>query len=164
MSASPRVQLLEAAAKIVDGGRSEYGTVENNFGTIARLWTDWLQARGFSIVDLQPSDIAALMALMKLARLATTIDHADSWTDLAGYAACGFEVTHPARTATRRSPSPSADEIALLEQAIANCDELLDPYTYELDPLSAAAVNRKALLALRARLSAELQGLQAVDA
>jgi hypothetical protein len=33
-----------------------------------------------------------MMALMKIARLATNPAHEDSWVDLAGYAACGASV------------------------------------------------------------------------
>jgi len=33
-----------------------------------------------------------MMALMKIARLRHNHGHADSWIDLAGYAACGGEI------------------------------------------------------------------------
>jgi hypothetical protein len=32
------------------------------------------------------------MALVKIARLANSPDHMDSWIDIAGYAACGGEI------------------------------------------------------------------------
>jgi hypothetical protein len=33
------------------------------------------------------------MALLKLSRISWQPDNPDSWTDLAGYAACGYETT-----------------------------------------------------------------------
>ena len=37
-------------------------------------------------------DVAAMMALLKVARIRHSPDKRDSWCDLAGYAACGFDV------------------------------------------------------------------------
>lgn len=53
------------------------------------------RAHGLEPYQLRVSsgDVAALLALMKIARLAHSPDHADSWTDLAGYAALGAEVS-----------------------------------------------------------------------
>jgi hypothetical protein len=42
---------------------------------------------------LKPADVAQMMALMKIARLENDPSHLDSWTDLAGYAACGAEIS-----------------------------------------------------------------------
>ena len=39
-----------------------------------------------------PSDVAIIMALVKIARLAASPGHEDSWIDLAGYAALGAEI------------------------------------------------------------------------
>jgi len=41
---------------------------------------------------LVASDVALMMAAMKLARLRFNPTHEDSWVDLAGYAACGMDV------------------------------------------------------------------------
>ena len=41
---------------------------------------------------LTPSDIAAMMALLKLSRIASGKYSEDNWIDLAGYAACGGEL------------------------------------------------------------------------
>jgi hypothetical protein len=41
----------------------------------------------------EPWEVAALMILMKLARLANNRAHRDSWADIAGYAACGADIT-----------------------------------------------------------------------
>jgi hypothetical protein len=42
---------------------------------------------------IEPWDVAVPMILMKLARLANAPKHRDSWLDIAGYTACGADVT-----------------------------------------------------------------------
>lgn len=37
-------------------------------------------------------DVAAMMVLFKVGRLATGAGTADTWVDIAGYAACGGEI------------------------------------------------------------------------
>lgn len=87
-----RVQILEAAAKCVGGEREQnYGRPENNFETIANLWTEYLTATG-DVVIIEPKDVAAMLALLKIARIASGHAKADNWVDLAGYAACGGEI------------------------------------------------------------------------
>lgn len=92
-----RAEILEAARRRVCGEREgEYGTPERNFDTIARLWTAYLNARvpdnGFrGTLLVTPKDVAMMMALLKVARISTS-DKADSFVDLAGYAACGGEI------------------------------------------------------------------------
>ena len=82
-----RIRTLEMAAQIVRQDRqNDYGTPEDNFGRIARLWGAYL---GTSV---DQHDVAAMMALVKVARIATSPAKADNWIDLAGYAACGAEV------------------------------------------------------------------------
>jgi hypothetical protein len=108
MSEDIAADVLNEALNIVTGARRKtYGTPEDNFRAIADLWTVYLRKIGADFTDpeirLSPADIAALMALMKIARLAESPDHRDSWVDLAGYAACG------ARCALIGcSPAPSA--------------------------------------------------------
>jgi hypothetical protein len=96
--ADPAALLLEQALKIVTGARrAAYGTPEDNFTCIANLWMDYLQRRAATVcgkgsrdlVTITAGDVAAMMILMKAARLAETPNHADSWRDIAGYAACG---------------------------------------------------------------------------
>lgn len=45
-----------------------------------------------SDVSIQPEDVAMLMALLKIARICSGTGTADSFVDLAGYAACGGEI------------------------------------------------------------------------
>lgn len=90
-----RADILHAAEKCVCGKReTDYGTPEDNFKAIAELWNVYLDRisvgkYGNTIVD--EKDVAVMMALLKIARIARGGGKADSWIDLAGYAACGAE-------------------------------------------------------------------------
>lgn len=87
-----RKEILEAAAKCVCGDREQdYGSPENNFQTIANLWIDYLTAKD-DFLGIEPKDVAAMLALLKIARIASGHAKEDNWVDLAGYAACGGEV------------------------------------------------------------------------
>lgn len=91
-----RVDILAAAQKCVCGDRdNQYGNPENSFKTIAEFWTSYVKARCVSpgaVVDISPVDVAAMMALLKIARITSAEPKADNWIDLAGYAACGGEL------------------------------------------------------------------------
>lgn len=101
-NAAPAVtkrSVLETAIQTVADRGVPYGGVEDNFNRIARLWTSHLFNRFdvneggmVEIAALDPSDVAMMMALMKIARLEANPGHADSWVDVAGYAACGGEI------------------------------------------------------------------------
>lgn len=82
-----REELLDKAKKIVAGNRQDmYGNPEDNFVFIAELWSRYLKT------DIGAADVAIMMILMKITRLAASCyDSADSWIDIAGYAACGAE-------------------------------------------------------------------------
>ena len=89
-----RADILHAAEKCVCGQReTDYGTPEDNFKAIAELWEAYLNkacTRGVN-VRVEAKDVAVMMALLKIARIAAGGGKADSWIDLAGYAACGAE-------------------------------------------------------------------------
>ena len=81
-----REEILEAARKCVCGGREEdYGSPEDNFATIAALWT------AYKGIAFTPLDVAMMMALLKAARIKAGTKK-DSFIDLAGYAACAGEI------------------------------------------------------------------------
>lgn len=87
-----RKSILAQAEKCVCGDREQdYGSPENSFDTIARFWTDYLSAKEDPL-DIRPHDVAAMLGLLKIARIATGHGKADNWVDLAGYAACGGEI------------------------------------------------------------------------
>lgn len=95
-----REEILKAAAKCVCGDREQdYGGPEDNFRRIASLWNSYLYGAGLMENNdpkvwkgIKPKDVAAMMALLKIARIASGHAKADNWIDLAGYAACGGEL------------------------------------------------------------------------
>lgn len=106
-----RSEILAAAEKCVNGNRQQdYGTPERSFETIAALWNAYLSGTGFSILAIKPDDVAAMLALLKIARIATGRGKDDNWIDLAGYAACGGEIQ------SLRCPSAVVEEEATREE------------------------------------------------
>lgn len=82
-----REDVLNDAKECVCKNREDdYGSPEDNFQTIANLWTAYLDH------SISAKDVAVMMALLKIARIKTGTFKADSWVDLAGYAACGGEI------------------------------------------------------------------------
>lgn len=81
-----RAEILEAARACVCGDREhDYGTPEDSFALIAELWT------AYTGHTMTSKDVAIMMALLKIARIKKG-DKADSFIDLAGYAACAGEI------------------------------------------------------------------------
>ena len=94
-----RVECLDNAKEYVTRDRaSAYGQPEDNFKAIADIWT----AQGVTVDGrgVQPYDVALMMIGMKIARLRHNPTHEDSWTDTAGYAACGMRAAHVADNST----------------------------------------------------------------
>lgn len=89
-----RADALDRAKQIVTQRNASYGAPEDNFARIARLWSAHLVNQGIIATGLviELHDVAILLALMKMARLASDPLKADSWIDAAGYMACGAEV------------------------------------------------------------------------
>lgn len=82
-----RHEILKTAEKCVCGDREQdYGSPESNFNRIAEFWSTYLGA------DISAKDVAAMLALLKIARIASGNAKDDNWVDLAGYAACGGEI------------------------------------------------------------------------
>jgi len=85
---SRRPHLLRTAERLVTQDRNTtYDDPSVDFRRIAGLWQVYLG------IEIEPYDVGALMALLKIARIAGDPTHADSWVDLAGYAACGYDVS-----------------------------------------------------------------------
>ncbi len=93
-----RADILDQAKKCVCGQREQdYGTPESNFQLIADLWNDYLKKERSSIV-VDATDVAMMMALMKIARIRNGGGSGDSFVYLAGYAACGGEIWYGGKT------------------------------------------------------------------
>lgn len=90
-----RDEILNKAKECVCQSRqADYGDIENNFCTIADFWNIYLEAHADKVNDyeINPEDVAAMMILLKVARIASGHQKADNWIDIAGYAACGGEL------------------------------------------------------------------------
>ena len=98
-----RKDVLDRADFCVNGQRQEdYGSPEDNFETIANLWNTYFAAVHKKNVLLPASrvftakDVAMMMALLKIARVASGTGSDDCYVDLAGYAACAGEIASKA--------------------------------------------------------------------
>jgi hypothetical protein len=81
--------ILQDAHEIIYGDREQtYGDPGKNLRTIASFWENYLDARGLWNRDspgLSPKDVAYMMSLLKIARLANDPEHRDSQVDACGY-------------------------------------------------------------------------------
>ena len=104
-----RKEILEAAMSYVTVDReAQYGSPEDNFKLVAGFWHLYLCARfdtayrngktvetgdgEFDEYVLTAEDVANMMSLLKIARIATGQKKNDNYADLAGYAACAGEI------------------------------------------------------------------------
>ncbi len=92
-SSIDRAKAMLAETSTVLSSRRAYGPPEGNLGLIAEYWQTHLRGLGRSDITITKQDVAAMMGLVKLGRLARTSDHKDSWVDLAGYAAIGHAMS-----------------------------------------------------------------------
>jgi hypothetical protein len=90
-----RKLLLQEAEKIVSVERNKsYGEPDEDFKRIASIASAMgfcIDAGGDMLRPLRSDDVAKFMIALKLSRLMWSPDHKDSWLDIAGYAACGYE-------------------------------------------------------------------------
>lgn len=84
-----RRRVLSEAEKCVCGNREhEYGVPEDSFEMIGKLWTVYLDYA----TKIDAHDVAAMMALLKIARISKNPQHMDNWVDGCGYFSCGGEI------------------------------------------------------------------------
>ena len=82
-----RAEIMKKADEVIHGIREQvYGDPEDNFTCISRLWSVYLG------VPINAADVAAMMILLKVARIGSGQTLIDNWIDIAGYAACGGEI------------------------------------------------------------------------
>lgn len=80
--------ILDEAQRIVHGPRrASYGHPARNFGRIAELWNAYIAGKDGS-KDLDATDVAMMMILLKMARILHSKADRDGHTDIVGYAAC----------------------------------------------------------------------------
>lgn len=93
--------LREAIELICKEREEDYGSPDDSFATIAKLWSTYLEAKckmksaegghegRILFYFLTPKDVAILNILQKVSRLVTSPDKRDGWIDIAGYAGLG---------------------------------------------------------------------------
>ena len=99
-----RKTTLEQAMTIVCSDREkQYGSPENNFNLIARLWEDY---KGYPFTA---HDVAIMMLLLKVARIKTGHGKEDSYVNAAGYAACAAELADNKPPSCKRPEGKEVD-------------------------------------------------------
>ena len=84
-----RSRMLHQAEQLVNGDRNNaYGPPDQDFERTAIMWTTYMNGRRI----FEAHDVAAMMILLKISRLSWQPTNPDSWIDLAGYAACGYDI------------------------------------------------------------------------
>lgn len=87
----PRVQALDQASALINGDRDkEYGDPKENFDRFRAMVNAFLGKRIEG--GLTATDVSAVLSMLKLSRLAHDPNKLDSWRDLVGYGALGFEM------------------------------------------------------------------------
>lgn len=119
-----RTEVMDAAKSCVCGDRDhDYGGPEKSFECISAMWGAYLRYSTGVKIAIDPHDVAAMMAMLKLARIAKNPEKADSWVDLAGYAACGGEcATHDTTVrVTRYAPDFNEDGVCVSLHECERC-------------------------------------------
>lgn len=86
--------LREAIRTVCEDRNTQYGEPEESFRVIAEFWTTYVRekcAAKNSDVCISPEDVGMMMVLFKAAR-AIGGTKADTYIDIAGYAACAGEI------------------------------------------------------------------------
>jgi hypothetical protein len=89
---TPRGSVLLEARDLITGDRNKtYGSPTQNFQDTADIWDTLLKSKLKEDARIEPGDVARLMIALKLCRMVAQPKR-DNWTDIAGYAGCGYEV------------------------------------------------------------------------
>jgi hypothetical protein len=83
-----RAHVLDTAREAVLKDRAvTHGALENSFAAIASIWSVRLGQ------PVTPAQVAIMMVDLKTVRAWGNPSHGDNWVDIAGYAACGGELS-----------------------------------------------------------------------
>ena len=86
--ATSRDEILDTAKRLITVDREqEHGRPGLTFARTAHLWAGYLGH------EVTAHDVAAMMALLKIARSTHDPDNMDNWIDACGYLALGAELT-----------------------------------------------------------------------
>jgi len=84
-----RSSVLDTAKQYVTKDReATHGNMEDNFESIGMLWEQYFDYDW----SFSPTDVAMMMALLKIARLKSNKDNPDNYIDACGYMACAGEL------------------------------------------------------------------------
>ena len=84
-----RSNVLDTAKQYVTKDReATHGEMEDNFESIGMLWEQYFSYEW----SFSPTDVAVMMALLKIARLKSNKDNPDNYIDACGYMACAGEL------------------------------------------------------------------------
>lgn len=120
-----RTKALERVKGYVCKDRqATHGDAEDNFRQIAAYWALY---KGYPFT---PGDVAAMMALVKIARMKTSPDYVDNWDDLAGYAICGAGLADKKRMSEQ--PKEAVEPVNVLNHA--KCPQCHHKIFFDLTP------------------------------
>jgi len=80
-------ECLVLADATVKDRRGAYGSPDANYHRLAGLWSAVFET------DVSALETVLCCIEMKVARLVNDLTHEDSWVDIAGYAAIGYEIS-----------------------------------------------------------------------
>ena len=86
-SRSRRGILRKAETLVCKDRAEEHGDAHDNFATTAKYWNAHL-----GIDWIEPSDVAIMMAMLKMARLRSKLENVENYQDACGYMALGGEM------------------------------------------------------------------------
>ena len=102
-------EICAHAATLVNGHRNAtHGPRERNMANIAVLWNGYLSIRKEPAAPLTSTDVALMMALMKVARTQLGDHNADDLLDGVGYLAIAGEISMESHRPDQTDRSPSA--------------------------------------------------------
>lgn len=89
-----RSEILDTAKEYVTKDRaSQHGDAENNLTAISDGWNWWMSIRnGGEPARFSAMDVAVMMAILKVGRVASNSKNADNFIDACGYMALAGEV------------------------------------------------------------------------
>ena len=89
-----RAEILNTALDYLMVDRaSTHGDAEDSFTEIAKLWSWYNDNRTIPEGPFEARDVAMMMSLFKIGRIAGNDKHTDSYIDLAGYCAIAGEIS-----------------------------------------------------------------------
>ena len=118
-----------AAAKLLDGDREKtHGNKRDCHQNIATLWSGYL-SRAFGVqIDLMPSQVAAMMVLLKVARTLAGVHNPDDAVDSVGYSAIMGELADieaseaKAQAPAKQNPQPAAPTDGTTPKSISDAE------------------------------------------